>query len=84
MAVSSYTCIRLRNVFREPTICFMMPSNGHFYIPLTIHAFKKYICPWIGLVDNWHRLKTYSLDSQFVFFSSELHFVKVNRNEEKF
>lgn len=43
-----------------------MPSNGHKYIAPTIHAFKEFICPWLGLVVDRCNFHTFSLGIQSV------------------
>lgn len=45
-------CVGWGNVSTGHTICVKMPSAGHFFISLTVHASKQFICLWIGLVKN--------------------------------
>lgn len=55
-----------------------MPSNGHYYNALTIHAFKEAICDWIGLINDCYVLHAHSLDDQFLPFCSSIPVKKVN------
>lgn len=54
-----------------------MRSGDHFYIALSIQVFERFICPWIGLVNDCCILRPFSLDCHFLFFSSRIFLEKV-------
>lgn len=59
---------RLRNVSRDYTISFCMPSNGNIYIAGPMNAFRLYICGWMGVVNDCHFLHLRCLDRAFMKF----------------
>lgn len=60
-----------------------MSSNGHFYIALTVHAFKQFTCPWIGLINGSYILHTLSLGNQIVPLSFEFPLQKVSKSNKE-
>lgn len=73
---------RMRNDTREYTVCFKMPSDGHYYITLTVYAFKEPVCDWFGLVNGCYILDALFLDSQLLPFCSEFLLKMVNESHE--
>lgn len=53
----------LRNGKGNQTTAFKMASSGHYHIDITAHAFKEYICDWIGLVNDCYILYISTFDN---------------------
>lgn len=73
---------RLRNDKREQTIVFHVPPSLDNFIALTFHAFKKYVCNGIKLVNYFYILHASSLNGQFTCFRPNFSILKVNKSGE--
>lgn len=61
-----------------------MPANGCFYIFLSVHASKQFICPFIGLLNDCYIHNTSSFDSLVVAFSFALYLKHINDRDSDF
>lgn len=59
-----------------------MSSGDHYYTALTVHAFKKFVRVWIGLVNGCYILHAAFSESQFLPFCSGFSLEKVNQSDE--
>lgn len=74
---------RLQNGERVLTIVFKMASSGLYYITLITQAFEKYVCDWIGLVNDCYDLHVSTLYGRSTTFNPDLSLEKGNESDEE-
>lgn len=57
--------------------------NEHYYIAVTMRAFKDYVGDWIGNVNNCYTLHSRYLDQSLTPFSSTVPLEIVHNSDEK-
>lgn len=55
---------------RELTFCFKIPVNGHYFIGVTVHFFKGFICDWMRSVQGLYIFYSPSLYEPFKPFQT--------------
>lgn len=74
---------RLKNVNREHTIAIGVPSNGHHFIGLTIHASTEYICGLMELVNDCYISPSKHPESCVMCFRAQGRLMHVNESDEE-
>lgn len=64
-------------------MAFRMPSNGHYNIRLTIHAFSEFICDWMELVNESSNLHSKHPESSFMRFRAQDQLIHVNKSDQE-
>lgn len=73
---------RLYNCKREFTLAFRYPPNGRYYIAVTQDAFSRYVCSWVGSVNDCYILQSPSLDANFTPFDGQASLDMVESDDE--